>query len=477
MEGEILSFMPCITTIQKTLTEFILLGFGSGPAPHVVPFLVFLVIYMTTVLGNASMILLIRANARLHTPMYFFLMNLSVLDLCFASTIAPKAMVSFLAGSKAISYNGCASQFFLFSVFLTSEGFLLAAMAYDRYAAICNPLLYPITMSKWVCVQLVAGSYFAGCVNSMVQTGFTFKLHYCGSNEIDHFFCDGPPLISLATSDTYINNLVMLTLCGLIIGSTSLFVLISYAYIISIILRIHSAEGRRKAFSTCTSHLIAVSLFGCITQLYFFVFMVTAECFLLLVMSYDRYLAICNPLHYATLMRSGFMSGAIIIFMISQLTFCGPNEIDHFFCDLSPIIKLSCSDICVLDITAVIFSSMFTLPPFVLTLASYVHIISTILRIPSTTGRQKAFSTCSSHLIVVTIFYGTLVIVYLLPKNNTLRSLNKVFSVFYTVLTPIVNPLIYSLRNKEVKEGLMKARSKLLSSPQVFTKSKVMFLG
>ncbi|XP_065270034.1 olfactory receptor 9S13-like [Emys orbicularis] len=207
------------------------------------------------------MILLIKANSRLHTPLYFFLMNLSVLDFCFTSTITPKAMVSFLAGSKAIPYNGCATQFFFFSVFLAAEGFLLAAMAYDRYIFICNPLLYPITMSKWVCVQLVAGSYFGGCVNSMVQPGFTFTLHYCGSNEIDHFFCDGPPSISLATSDTYVNNLVMFTLCGLIIGSTSLFMLISYAYIISTILRIHSAEGRHKAFSTCTAYRIAVSLF------------------------------------------------------------------------------------------------------------------------------------------------------------------------------------------------------------------------
>ncbi|XP_006122808.2 olfactory receptor OR9H1-like [Pelodiscus sinensis] len=239
---------------------FVLQGFGNGPGAQVVPFVVFLLIYMITVLWNAGMILLICANPSLHTPMYFFLMNLSVLDLCFTTTIAPKAMASFLVGSNAISHNECAAQFFLFSVFLTAEGFLLAAMAYDRYTAICNPLLYPVTMSKWLCVWLVAGSIFSGCVNSMVQTGFTFSLRYCGSREIDHFFCDGPPLINLATSDTYINNLVMFTLCGFIIGSTFLVVFISYFYIISTILRIRSAEGRHKAFSTCTSHMIAVSI-------------------------------------------------------------------------------------------------------------------------------------------------------------------------------------------------------------------------
>ncbi|KAM7150894.1 olfactory receptor 11L1-like [Macrochelys suwanniensis] len=213
-----------------------------------------------------------------------------------------------------------------------------------------------------------------------------------------------------------------------------------------------------------------VSVRGCITQFYFFGSLATTECSLLSMMSYDRYLAICKPLHYVAHMNSklcvklavgswiaGFISIAILIFMMSQLTFCGPNEVDHFFCDLKPIINLSCGNTHMLEVTAFIHSSIFTLPPFLLTLASYVCIISAILRIPSTTGRQKAFSTCSSHLIVVTIFYGTLVIVYLLSGSDALRDLNKVFSVFYGVLTPLVNPLIYSLRNKEVKEALRKA--------------------
>uniref|UniRef100_A0A8C8RWK7 Olfactory receptor n=1 Tax=Pelusios castaneus TaxID=367368 RepID=A0A8C8RWK7_9SAUR len=247
--------------INTAVTEFILLGFGKDPGLQVIPFVIFLVIYMVIVLGNTILILIIKVNSLLHTPMYFFLVNLSFLDLCYSSTIAPRAMASFLDWSKSISYNGCATQFFFFGLFLTTEGFLLAAMAYDRYTAICNPLLYPITMSKWVCIQLVVGSYICGCVNAMVQTGFTFTLHYCGSKMINHFFCDGPPLISLSCSDTYINNLVMFTLCGLIIVSTSFIVLISYIYIISTILRIHSAEGRHKAFSTCTSHMLVVTLF------------------------------------------------------------------------------------------------------------------------------------------------------------------------------------------------------------------------
>ncbi|CAM2102653.1 unnamed protein product [Caretta caretta] len=254
---------------HTALTEFILLGFGSGLGLKVGPFVVFLGIYMTTVLGNTIMVFLIKAHSRLHTPMYFFLMNLSLLDLCYSSTIAPKAMASFLAGSKTISFNGCATQFFLVAVFVTTEAFILAAMAYDRYTAICNPLLYPIAMSKQVCVQLLVGSYVCGGVNSMVQTVFTFTLYFCGSNEIDHFFCDVPPLLGLSCTNTDINELVLFTLSSLIIVSTSIVIFVSYAYIISAILRIRSAEGRCRAFSTCTSHMMSVSLFyGTVTFMY-----------------------------------------------------------------------------------------------------------------------------------------------------------------------------------------------------------------
>ncbi|XP_067390550.1 olfactory receptor 9S13-like [Emydura macquarii macquarii] len=223
--------------------------------------MMFLVIYMITMLGNTILVLIITANSQLHTPMYFFLMNLSLLDLSYSSVIVPRAMASCAAGSKAISYSGCATQFFLFAPFLPTEAFFLAAMAYDRYTTICNPLRYPVAMSKWVCIQLVVGSHIGGCLNAMVQTCFTFTLNYCGSNEIDHFFCDGPPLIIDVRVTAGQTNLVMFTLCGLIIALTSLVVLISYIYIISTILRIRSAEGRHKAFSTCTSHMVAVTLF------------------------------------------------------------------------------------------------------------------------------------------------------------------------------------------------------------------------
>uniref|UniRef100_A0A8C4WI49 Olfactory receptor n=1 Tax=Gopherus evgoodei TaxID=1825980 RepID=A0A8C4WI49_9SAUR len=211
-----------------------------------------------------------------------------------------------------------------------------------------------------------------------------------------------------------------------------------------------------------------ISIAGCLVQYYFFGCLAGSECYLLAAMSYDRYLAICKPLHYTMMMNavswmSGFMIITIVTCLMSQLHFCGPNEINHFLCDFTPVIKLSCTDTSLITLVTFILSSIYTLPLFLLTLASYICIISTILRIPSTTGRRKAFSTCSSHLIVVTIYYGTLIIVYMFPDTDTLRDLNKVFSLFYTVLTPLVNPLIYSLRNKEVKVALRKVISNVWS--------------
>ncbi|XP_077169510.1 olfactory receptor 11A1-like [Paroedura picta] len=225
----------------------------------------------------------------------------------------------------------------------------------------------------------------------------------------------------------------------------------------------------------------AISVKGCVVQLYFFGFLVCTECYLLAVMSYDRYLAICQPLHYGALMSNKFCHklaagswlcallpvSIIIIIVMSSLHFCGPTDIDHFFCDFRAFIRLASGDTRIVQLLALIFSAIDTLPPFVLTLTSYFHIIATILRIPSNTGRKKAFSTCSSHLTVVTIFYGTLMAVYVLPESETWGGMNKIFSLFYTVLTPMVNPLIYSLRNKEVKESLRRWLKNLLAFPKL----------
>ncbi|XP_023969263.3 olfactory receptor 6N1-like [Chrysemys picta bellii] len=302
---------------QTAVTDFILLGFGDLPDLQILLFLMFLVIYMATVAGNMLITALVVADKHLHTPMYYFLVNLSCLETCYTSTLLPRMLVSLLTGDKTISFSGCLSQLYFFCALAGMECCLLAVMSYDRYLAICKPLHYSTLMNNRFCLQLAAGSWLNG---------------------------------SLATT--------------------------------------------------------------------------------------------------------------IFILFLSQLIFCGPNEIDHFYCDPILLMELSCSDTHLSILVNLIFVSVFTLPPFLLTMTSYVCISATILRIPSTTGRKKAFSTCSSHLTVVTIFYGTIMIFYMLPKRDTLRDLKKVLSLCFTVLTPLVNPLIYSLRNREVKEALSKAVSK-----------------
>ncbi|XP_055971696.1 olfactory receptor 12-like [Sorex fumeus] len=243
------------------VTEFILLGFRTPPKFQILLFLVFLLIYTVTVVGNITMIIVINVDSKLQTPMYFFLKNLSYLDLCYSTVIAPKTLANFLSNEKKISYNGCATQFFFFALFVTTEGFLLAVMAYDRLSAICFPLLYPVKMSHKACVRLVTGSYICGSINSMIQTGFTFSLRFCRENRLDHFFCDVPALIKISCVDTFVNEIVLFIISALIIISTTTIILVSYAYILSTVLKIPSTHGRSKTFSTCGSHIAVVSLF------------------------------------------------------------------------------------------------------------------------------------------------------------------------------------------------------------------------
>ncbi|XP_057603187.1 olfactory receptor 12-like [Hippopotamus amphibius kiboko] len=241
--------------------EFVLEGFESGLQTQAWLFALFLVLYMVAILGNLTMIMVITLDARLHCPMYFFLKNLSFLDLCYSSVIYPKTLAKFLSLSKVIVFEGRMIQFFFFSLLGTTEGFLLAVMAYDRFKAICSPLHYHITMCPSACICLVLGSYCAGSFNSIVQTSFTFSLPFCSSNHIDHFFCDVLPLLKLACADTDLNELLLFGLCDLIIVGTTLVVLISYGYITVTILRMRSGAGRHKLFSTHVPHMTAVSLF------------------------------------------------------------------------------------------------------------------------------------------------------------------------------------------------------------------------
>uniref|UniRef100_A0A4X2K2E5 Olfactory receptor n=1 Tax=Vombatus ursinus TaxID=29139 RepID=A0A4X2K2E5_VOMUR len=300
-----------------TVTEFILLGFTQDPMKQQILFALFLIVYSMTMVGNITLIVLICTDSRLHTPMYFFIGNLSFLDLWYSSVYTPKIMMTCVSEDKSISFAGCVAQFFFSAGLAYSECYLLAAMAYDRYIAISNPLLYAQAMSRWLCSCLVGISYIGGFVNAVILTSNTFTLNFCGENIIDDFFCDVPPLVKLACNvkDSYQEVLYFLLASNVI--TPTLLILASYLFIIAAILRIRSTQGRLKAFST-------------------------------------------------------------------------------------------------------------------------------------------SFSTCASHLMAVAIFFGTILFMYLLPTSSYSMEQDKVVSVFYTLVIPILNPLMYSLKNKDVKDTLKK---------------------
>ncbi|XP_061465576.1 olfactory receptor 9I1-like [Rhineura floridana] len=254
---------------RTQVSEFILLGFSDRSEVEMPLFLVFLLIYLLTLTGNLGMIVLIQTDSLLQSPMYFFLSNLSFIDICYSSIIIPRLLYDLFTDRKVISYNACATQMWLFTLYATTECYLLAAMAYDRFVAICNPLFYPIAMAKKVCLQLVAGCYLAGLVNAIVHASGTFRLSFCGPNEISSFFCDIPPLLRLSCSDNYVSKVVLFVLSTFVVVANAVIVLFSYTYIISTILRMRSSTGRRKTFSTCASHLTAIVLYyGSLTFMY-----------------------------------------------------------------------------------------------------------------------------------------------------------------------------------------------------------------
>ncbi|XP_067324635.1 olfactory receptor 5T17-like [Anolis sagrei] len=245
----------------EEVTEFLFLGFSHAFRGQAFLFLLFLLIYLITIVGNLAIFALIQLDPRLHSPMYFFLSHLSFLDLCYSSVTVPKILVNFLRQRSAISYNQCMAQMFFLLTFAGSECALLAVMAYDRYAAICQPLRYSNLMSSQVRVPLALASWVWGLLDSVIHTSLATKLSFCGFNHIDHIFCDVPPLLKISCSDTYVNEMV-LHLASIFVGlSPFLMVVVSYVFILLAILRIQSNAGRRKAFSTCTAHLTVVVIY------------------------------------------------------------------------------------------------------------------------------------------------------------------------------------------------------------------------
>ncbi|XP_049751769.1 olfactory receptor 13C9 [Elephas maximus indicus] len=311
---------------QTILVEFFLKGLSGYPRLELLFFVLILIMYVFILLGNGTLILISILDSHLHTPMYFFLGNLSFLDICYTTTSIPSTLVSFLSERKTTSFSGCAVQMFLGLAMGTTECVLLGMMAFDRFVAICNPLRYPIIMSKNSYVPMASGSWFAGVVNSAVQTMF-----------------------------------------------------------------------------------------------------------------------------------------------VVQLPFCRNNVINHFSCEILAVMKLACADISGNEFIMLVATTLFTLMPLLLIVISYSLIISSIIKISSSEGRSKAFFTCSAHLTVVIIFYGTILFMYMKPKSketlnsNALDATDKLISMFYGVMTPMLNPLIYSLRNKDVKEAVRLLKERFIS--------------
>ncbi|XP_055972203.1 olfactory receptor 10A3-like [Sorex fumeus] len=306
---------------QSSVVEFILLGFSNYPELQERLFGVFLVIYLMTLMGNTIIIVVISLEKSLHVPLYLFLLNLSVLEVCFSAVIMPKMLVVLSTERTTITFAGCFAQMYFILLFGGTECFLLGAMAYDRYAAICHPLNYPVIMNKSVFIKLVMFSLGSGMMVATLQTTWVFSFPFCGPNEINHISCETPAVLELACADIFLFEI--------------------YAF-----------------------------------------------------------------------------TGTVLIVII----------------------------------------------PFLLILLSYIRILFAILKMPSTTGRQKAFSTCASHLTSVTLFYGTATMTYLQPKSGYSPETKKVMSLAYSLLTPLMNPLIYSLRNSEMKRALIKLWRKKVNS-------------
>ncbi|XP_070344678.1 olfactory receptor 5D13-like [Equus asinus] len=267
--GQLSSFIHRNQENQSGGVTFVLLGFSEYPKLQLPLFLVFLTIYTVTVLGNLGMIVIIKINPKLHTPMYFFLSHLSFVDFCYSTIVTPKLLENLVVEDRTISFTGCIMQFFFGCIFVVTETFMLAAMAYDRFVAVCNPLLYTVVMSQKLCFLLVSASYSWGIACSLIFTCFLLTLSFCGNNFINNFGCEHAAIVAVSCSDPYINQKIMIVSATFNEISSLIIILTSYVFIFITVMKMPSTEGRQKAFSTCASHLTTITIFhGSILFLY-----------------------------------------------------------------------------------------------------------------------------------------------------------------------------------------------------------------
>ncbi|XP_060499163.1 olfactory receptor 10T2-like [Panthera onca] len=254
---------------QSMTTEFLLVGFSNQGNLQILLFFVFLLVYLTTLMANATLMIVICLDRTLHTPMYFFLFVLSCSETCYTLVIVPKMLTNLLSASQTISFSGCAAQLYFFVGFACTNCFLIAVMGYDRYVAICNPLNYTLVVGRATCVQLVLASGFCGFLISAVVNALVFSVPFCASHRINHFFCDISPVIKLGCTDTNLKEMVIFFLSILVLLVPSVLIFVSYVLIVSTILKMASAEGRKKTFATCASHLTVVVVhYGCASFIY-----------------------------------------------------------------------------------------------------------------------------------------------------------------------------------------------------------------
>ncbi|XP_057610974.1 olfactory receptor 50-like [Chionomys nivalis] len=459
---------------ESTVSEFILLGLPIQPEDQDMYSALFLVIYLTTVLGNLLIILLIRLDSHLHTPMYFFLSHLAFTDISFSSVTAPKMLMNMLTHSQSISYAGCVSQMYFFLSLANVDSFLLTSMAYDRYVAICHPLHYTTIMNQSLCVLLVVVSWALSFANSLVHTLLLAHMRITrNQSSASEFILLGLPiqpedqdifsaLFLVMYLTTVLGNLLIILLIRLDSHlHTSMYFFLSHLAFTDISF---SSVTAPKMLKNMLTHSQSISYPACISQMHFFLMFGAIENFLLTSMAYDRYVAICHPLYYTRIMSqnvcillviaSWFLSfvGALVhTILLDRLSFFRGNTLHHFFCDLSALIKLSSSDTSINELLIFIVGSLGITVPFICTVVSYGHIGATILRTLSITGTCKAFSTCGSHLSVVSLYYGTIIGLYFVPSSNNTNDKHVIVAVLYTLVAPMLNPFIYSLRNKDMK--------------------------
>ncbi|XP_065774025.1 olfactory receptor-like protein OLF4 [Muntiacus reevesi] len=458
------------------ISEFLLLGLSEEELQPLI-FGLFLSMYLITVFGNLLIILAISSDYHLHTPMYFFLSNLSFVDICFTSTTIPKMLWNIQNKSKGITYEGCITQMYFYILFGGLDDILLSVMAYDRYVVICHPLHYTIIMSPLLCGLLVLISWVLIALNFLLHSLMVLRLVSPSNNtQISRFLLLGlskkaelQPLIfglflSIYLITVFGNLLIILAVSSDSHLHTPMYFFLSNLSFVDICF---TSTTIPKMLWNIQNKSKGITYEGCITQMYFYILFADLDDILLSVMAYDWYVAICHPMHYMVIM-SPWLCGLLVLIswvlialhsllhslMVLRLSFCPEMQIPHFFCELSRVVQLASSDNFLNNIVMYSAVVLMGVIPFTGILYTYSKIVSCICKISSSQGRYKAFSTCVSHLLVVSLFYFTALGVYLSSAATHTSHSSTIASVMSSVVTPLLKPFIYSLRNQDIKGAL-----------------------